>query len=124
MPDTTRVEVEGADTFARTLHGAADGLDDLDSATRQTGELVRSRAAGRAPKVSGDLARSLYAESTGVMVSVQSDLVYAPVIHYGWPAHNIRANPFLVPAAVDSQAVWLGYYERDVQSKLNKVRGT
>lgn len=123
MAEPARVEVEGADTLARTLRGAADGLDELDGATAATGRLVKQRAAGKAPKLTGRLAGSLFVESSGDEVVVASDLVYAPVIHYGWAAHGIAAHPFLIPAAIDSEPVWLGIFEKDVQAKLNKVRG-
>lgn len=123
MTTGATVEVEGAAMFAATLHTAANGLSHLDTATRQTGELLRTRAAGRAPKRSGALARSIRADSDGESVSVGSGLIYAPVIHFGWAAHGISPNPFLVPVAADSESLWMNFYVADVQSKLDKVRG-
>ena len=123
MADAAHEEVIGADTFARNLHTAAAGLEDLSTASRATGDLIRGRAAGRAPKRSGRLASSLTVRASGSDVEVSSALVYAGVIHYGWAAHGISANPFLVPAATDSETVWIGFYESDIQSKLDKVRG-
>lgn len=121
MPD--RVELEGAANLARTLHAAAAGLDELGAAAGATGQLIRSRAAGRAPKRSGRLARSLVATVKGSDVEVGSGLVYAPVIHNGWAAHGISPQPFLIPVAQDSAPIYAGYYLRDIDSKLAKVRG-
>jgi hypothetical protein len=117
------VEVEGADTFARTLHGAASELDNLTAASSATGQLIRERAASRAPKRTGALARSIVSATDGSTVTVSSGLIYAPVIHFGWAAHGITPNPYLIPAAVDSEPIWLGYYVKDIDSKLSKVRG-
>lgn len=123
MAETARVEVEGADTLARTLYGFANDLDNLTAASSATGQLIRERAATRAPKRSGALSRSIVSASDGSNVSVSSGLVYAPVIHFGWAAHGIEPHPFLIPAAVDSEPIWLGYYAKDIDSKLSKVRG-
>lgn len=116
-------EVEGAATLARTLHGAASELDELETAAGQTGQLIRSRAAGRAPKRTGRLARSITATVSGSDVEVGSGLIYAPVQHNGWAAHGISPHPFLIPVAEESAPIFAGFYARDIESKIRKVRG-
>lgn len=48
---------------------------------------------------------------------------YAGPIHWGWPSHNIEPQPWVSAAAEDTQSVWLGMYEKDVQQALNRVKG-
>lgn len=123
MTGAQGVQVIGADRLASTLRSAADDLARLDHATAQTSRLVQTRARARAPKVSGRLAGSLVAASDGAEARVSSGLIYAPVIHYGWAGHNIRANPFLVPAATDSTELWRPFYVADVRRVLDHVKG-
>jgi hypothetical protein len=59
----------------------------------------------------------------GNAVEVGSDLVYALPIHNGWQAHNIRPQPFLDDAARDSEAQWVGAYDKTVGAALDSVEG-
>ena len=34
---------------------------------------------------------------------VRSSLIYAPVIHWGWPKRNIRPQPFVLDAALETR---------------------
>jgi len=121
MPEPT-VTVQGDDTLRRTLAGAADELENLDQS--DSARMVQQRAAARAPKRSGTLARSLVAKDLGNGTAVvQSDLIYAPVIHYGWAAHNIAAQPFLTTALDDSTQLVEADNLRATQRILSHVRG-
>ena len=116
------ITVDGDENLRRTMHAAAadiENMDQLDNA-----RLVAQRAAANAPKVSGRLARSVVAKDLGKgQAAVVSDLVYAPVIHYGWAAHHISPNPFLTEAVADSTRLVEANSERKAQAALAKVRG-
>lgn len=113
----------GDDVLRATMARASHDLAHLDGAATKTSRLVTQRARDRAPKRSGRLASSVVARVDAGDVAVGSDLIYAPVIHNGWAAHNITPNPFLIPVAADTQTVWVGYYRDDVQSAISKIRG-
>jgi hypothetical protein len=49
--------------------------------------------------------------------------VYAPVIHNGWPGHNISANPFLTRGLENSRAEVERIYAAEAQDALGKVKG-
>lgn len=116
------VTVEGDETLRRTLGDAADDLEDLDQLA--SARLVAQRAAARAPKVSGTLARSVQAKNLGKGVAcAYSDLIYAPPIHYGWHAHNIAPQPFLTTALADSTQLVEASSQRQAQAILGHVRG-
>ena len=100
---------------------AADLLDDLSPADRKTGALIAGRAAARAPHRSGRLAASIRPHSTTGGVSLSANVPYSGVIHWGWPARNIRAHTFLVDAARTTESTWTGYYTDAVQDALDKV---
>lgn len=122
MADRAQITVEGDETLRRTLRAAQSDIADLDQGP--SARLVLGRAQARTPKVSGRLARSLVAKDIGQgRAVVQSDLIYAPVIHYGWPAHNITPQPFLVSALEDSATLIQAEDLRQVNQALAKVKG-
>lgn len=122
MSDASRVEVEGADALASTLHHAAEEIGDMSDALDDAGRLVQTRARGYAPVDTGALAASIEATRSGVEVHVGSAVgVYAGVQEYG--SATTPAHPYLRPALDYSQTVILGYFERDANKALAKVKG-
>lgn len=115
--------VRGGDELARTMRQAGDELGDLTGASKRAGDLVAGAARGRAPKRTGQLAGSLFPVVSATGVTVSSRLPYAGPIHWGWPARNIAAQPFLVDAAARTEDTWVGYYADDVQEAVNGVKG-
>ena len=86
------------------LRSAADDLEDLDPLTRDLGPLVL--AAVDPPRRTGALADTVRADpdSEGVdIIAGSGSVAYAGVIHQGWPAHNIRANPFISRAIENTE---------------------
>jgi phage gpG-like protein len=116
------VTVEGDETFRRTLAAAADDLASLDQS--ESARLVQQRAQAAAPKATGRLAASITAKDIGEGHSVVgSTLVYAPVIHYGWPAHSISPHPFLTDALEASGPLVEAASLREATRILSHVRG-
>lgn len=123
---TAAVEVHGSRELRRSLKAAGDDLGDLKDAHKLTGDYVANAASGRAPRRSGALAGSLRASriARGVAVKAGSAKVrYAGPIHYGWPAHNIRAQPFVVDAAHATEEHWLGIYADEVERIVGEIKG-
>lgn len=116
-----RVEVVGAERLASTARAAARDLDALTSDA--AGRAVQQRARAGAPKRTGRLAASVVAGKDGGDVIVSSRLVYAPVIHNGWPGHHIAANPFLARALTNSRAEIGRLYTADAQKVLGHIKG-
>ena len=122
MADGAQVTVQGAETLHRTLATAQDELAHLDQS--DNARLVQQRAQAKAPKRRGTLAASLVAKDLGKgHAVVSSDLIYAPVIHYGWAAHNIHPQPFLTEALADSTQLVEASSQREAQRILSHVRG-
>jgi phage gpG-like protein len=116
-------EVVGRERLAATLHRAADQLAHMDNATEQAANLIRVRAQGRAPKHTGALAGSIRASHTGATAEAASSRVYAGVQEYGWPGHHIAAQPYLRPAAEDTEGVWINYYRAELVRIIGTVEG-
>lgn len=121
MSEPVSVQVVGAEMLAATLGRAMAELRTM--APDAVGDTIRDRARAAAPYVTGRLRSSLHAETADGRVSVGSDLIYAPVIHNGWPAHHIAADPFLIPVAEETESAWGRAYLVETNKILSQVRG-
>ena len=123
MTSQPSVSVDGDERLVATTRAAAHDLAELDTSNRAVGEVVRARAASNAPKVTGRLAGSVRADVVANGVEIASDLVYAPVINNGWPAHNIVAQPFMTNALSEATSLVLAKYTDEIGDDMRQVKG-
>lgn len=120
---------EGAANLRRTLRAAGDDLTDLRNAHARAGMIASAEGVRRAPRAPGSnmLASTVRFGATKTAATIRagnnSTVPYAGVIHYGWPARNITAQPWLTEAAQATEPEWIPIYERAVESALAQVRG-
>jgi hypothetical protein len=120
------VRVEGLDQLARSMRRAGEDIEELKDAHAAAAGIVAAAAEARAPRRSGRLAGSVRGSRQIRRARVQagsSRVPYAAPIHWGWPARNIAANPFLSDAAQDTEPQWVTRYLADIQKALDKVKG-
>lgn len=116
------VKVVGEAELVRTMDRATKALPHLPS--EEAARIVAARAQRVAPRRTGRLAASVRA-SAGVngAGTITSPLVYAVPIHWGRPAHNIDANPFVERAAKETEPEWTKALEHQGQKVCDGVRG-
>lgn len=120
----TKVTVHGDERLAATMTAAAAKLGHMDAANRRVGMAIAQRARSAAPRRSGALARSTSgrpAQANGAEIT--ATVVYAGVIHNGWPRHHIRANPYIRKTVEQYQAEWVDNYGTEVDKILNTIKG-
>ena len=118
------IKVHGAARFEATTARAARDLRDMREANARVAQYVAQQARGRAPKRSGALARSTTGRAaSGNVAQMTATVVYAGVIHNGWPRHHISPQPYLRDTLEATQSSWLSMYERELQSIVNQVKG-
>lgn len=117
------VRVEGADRLRATMRAAGLKLRDLSAVNRRTAAKVVAAAAPSTPRRTGALAASVRPQGTQRVAAARSALIYAPVIHFGWPGHHIMPQPWLFDTAVATEPEWSGYYEQEIDKILNTVHG-
>jgi hypothetical protein len=120
------VEVSGAANLARTLKEAGIGLGSLKEANAYAAQIAGAWVAGRAPRVTGNLASSVRGRvrQTGAsVVSGGSFAPYAGPINFGWPKRGIEANNFLYEGVRASETEWVARYEVEIQKVCDHVRG-
>lgn len=119
----TKVKVEGTARLARTLKDAGAEVADLTDLNRQVGGLVAGSAQGKAPIASGALAGSIAGKGTKTAGVVTASVPYAGVQEFGWPARNITAQPFGIPALEGQEGAIVDAYERKLAEVIGRVKG-
>lgn len=96
----TGVQTEGLRDLTRDLKAIDRKLPrELNKGVREgVAKAVLPRAKELAPVRSGRLRESLRVGGTSNRVYIRSALPYALPVHWGWPARNIRRNPFIQQA--------------------------
>ena len=122
----TLVRLEGARELRRTLRAAGDDLGDLKRAHAEAAGIVVPVAQAGAPRETGKLAATIRGSGTKTQAIVRAGFAavpYAGVQEWGWPARNIPAQPYLIPAGQATEPAWIGAYEAEVDRILAKVKG-
>jgi phage gpG-like protein len=117
------VTVKGARELRATTLRAAAELSRMDAADSRAGAYLTQRAKGMAPRVTGRLAGSIRAGRTKDAATVTAGAVYAGVIHWGWPARNISAQPFLVDALTAGEPTVATIYMGEVTQIVGTIKG-
>lgn len=132
MTGPAAIKVEGARTLRKTLKAAGVGIEDLKEAHRQVAELVVRAQAFRAPHRTGRLAATVRGSGTQTRATVvagnnrttAAGVPYANPVHWGWPAHHIRANPWIYEAAIATEPGWSDIYLHAVDAIIRTIEGT
>lgn len=126
MAQAGRLQVEGGPQLRRTLKAAGDDLKDLKSAHMDVAAAVVPRARALAPKASGALSSSIRPGATARAAIIRAGskrVAYAGVQEWGWGRRNISSQPFLSPAARETESTWVGIYHQRVDEILSRVKG-
>lgn len=121
------VRVDGLRDLRRELRRAGRDMTDLKDANAAAAALVAGAARAGAPHRTGSLAGSGRGNRAAGKATVSfggARLPYAGPIHYGWPAHHITANPFVIDAALATEPQWLPLYEHDLAGIADSIAGT
>lgn len=118
-----QVRVDGAQELAQTTRAAAQGIRDLNKPNQAAGRLIITASRSGVPIRTGRLAASVALTVTDTEVTIGSNLIYAPVIHNGWPAHHIKARPWLAQAAEANQDRVIDTYADHVTTQLDRIQG-
>jgi len=76
------------------------------------------------PRRSGRLAASIRAQGTqraGRVAAGKKSVPYAGPIHWGWPARNIKPQPFLTDALASKQETVVEIYLTETDRLIDRV---
>lgn len=121
------VKIEGLRTLQRQLKAAGLDLKDLKDAHQRVVEVVVRDAEQRVPRRTGRLAGTLRGSATPNMSIVRAGraaVPYAAPIHWGWRAHNIQQNPYLLDAIEHSRDQITGIMLHRLTEIIDLIEGT
>lgn len=122
----TIVRVDGAKQLRASMKAAGEDLSDLKEVNAQAARTVSAAAVPRTPVRTGRLAASIRPSGTKTAAIVRagrSSIPYAGVIEFGWPGHNIEAQPYVTTAAADTQPTWESTYQQAIDRIVARIRG-
>ena len=123
------VRVEGAQDLRRKINRLSDAVDaksaksELKKAHLEGAEVVKAAALPLVPVRSGSLKATVRAAGTirsGRVRAGFARVPYAGPIHFGWPARNIRPQPFLYDALDRRRSEVLAVYDDRVGALIKK----
>lgn len=95
---------------------------------KRAAEIVRDEGERTAPRLTGKLASSVKVRastrSAYVKAGTPARTPYAPVIHWGWPAHNIEPQPWLEEARSEKYIEVRDLYAEELEELVERYFGT
>jgi len=116
-------KVTGLKKTVRALERAGTDAGDLKDLMHSLGEIVVKDARTKVPSESGALMASIRAgrgKTKSVVRAGGAKAPYAGVIHYGWPAHNIKPSNYLVDALNAKRGEVLNRLDEGISELLRK----
>jgi hypothetical protein len=120
------MRVDGARELRATMAAAGRDLTDLIDVNKQVAATVSASAIPRVPRLTGRLASTVRPAGTKTSAIVRAGraaVPYASVIEFGWPGHNIAAQPYLTTAAADTEPTWTDLYFGAINKILASIHG-
>ncbi|SRR5690625_2226519 len=121
---TVTVTIDGPEQLRAAFHQLGYRSRDLHQAWGQIGAAIAHTAHGGVPWATGTLAGSIRAGKAKTKAIVRAGgarVPYAGVINYGWPGHNIEAQPFLTDALEAERDPALATIDHEIDRIIREV---
>lgn len=119
-----QLQIEGLGAVQKAMRNFADdSKNDMKETHRKAGQIVVDGAVRLVPVRSGALLASLRSAPTQRQGKVRvgsAAVPYAGPIHFGWPARNIRPNPFIYAVLDQRRDEVLRLYEERIDQLITK----
>lgn len=127
MADNLRIE--GGRQLRSTLKKAGLDMKDLTAVNRSAAQAVLPLAKSSTPlgpPRAGHMKTTVRVGATqraGLIRVGNKTKPYPGAIHWGWPARNIKAQPWLTNAAKATESKWLDLYWDKLNKTIDSVKG-
>lgn len=119
-----QLEIEGLRQLQKALRNLTDdSRNDMKETHRRAGQIVVDAAATKVPTESGALSASMRSAPTQRQGRVRlgsAAVPYAGPVHFGWPARNIRPNPFIYEVLDGRRDEVLRLYDARISELITK----
>ena len=123
MSDGVEIRATNGPAFLRALTQATQSVGDMSGPLAAGATMLVAASVAASPRRTGRLAASHRMTRIGRnRVRISVDTPYAAVVHWGWPAHGIRRQPWVV-AVYQRDNAWETRMEDEQQAALDKAAG-
>ena len=132
MVNRAAVEVIGLNRLRKSMRAAGMEMGQLKALNREAAAAVAPTAKAMTPigpGVRGHIQSSVRVgatQSAGVLragTGRAGRFPYGGPLHWGWPARNIKAQPWLMQAAQANEGRWTDIYQKGVEGILDQING-
>lgn len=119
-----RIQVEGAKELRAAMKRMGADLGDMTAINKSAAQTVAGQARSIVPVLTGRLMgsiRPLATRTRGQVAAGNKSVPYAGPIHFGWPARNISADPFLWDALESKEGEVIEKYEAHIEALVLKL---
>lgn len=124
MPIEPKITIEGLRELNRAFRQVgSDAVGELKDVHLEAAKDVEQAARMLVPRRTGRLESTLRSSGTMRGARVRAGFArvpYAGPIHFGWPARNIRPQPFLYDAIDKRRREVLEIYQRNIEALIRK----
>jgi len=123
MAEAIEVSIQGVSEVKATLDKLGRDLESNIELNKELSSTLAQKASAMAPRLTGALASSVQgnpsAEKAQILAGSEA-VPYAGVQEYGWPARNIKAQPYLNPAVNNNMGYIIEKYNDSIQKAIKK----
>lgn len=123
MAEAIEFSVQGINEVKATLEKLGKDLESNLELNKELSTTLAQKASAMAPRLTGALAASVVGNPSGEraqIVAGSAAVPYAGVQEYGWPARNIKAQPYLVPAVKNNIGLIVEKYNDSIKESIKK----
>ena len=117
------ITVKGVEEVKSSLNKFVNDIENTSDVISTLGKTIAGKASAIAPQQTGKLAASVsskFENGTLQVYAGNESVPYAGVIEYGWPKHNISAQPYLRPAVYDNMGMIEQKYNEQIEKSIKK----
>lgn len=123
MAEAVQVSIQGIDQAEKAIKSLAKELENNLTLNKELSTTLAQKASAIAPRLTGALASSVQgnpSEKKAQILAGSAAVPYAGVIEYGWPAKNIKAQPYLRAAVNQNMEYIVEKYNESIRENIRK----
>lgn len=117
------ISIQGVKEVKDSLDKLARDLESNIELNKELSTTLSQKASAMAPRLTGALASSVKGNPSADKAQIlagSAAVPYAGVQEYGWPARNIKAQPYLNPAVNDNMGYIIEKYNDSIQKAIKQ----
>lgn len=123
MAGATEITAQNTDAVKAALNNLGKALENNLELNKELSTTLSQKASAMAPVLTGALASSVKGNPSNEKAQIlagSAAVPYAGVQEYGWPAKNIKAQPYLRPAVNNNMGYIVAKYNESIEKNIKQ----